>query len=118
MRRERAAVRLLLLVAVVLGLGWMHTLGHQAHEPGGHSTHLAVDDGPAVAPGAPMSPDTEMCLAVLAATVLLAAGLLTAHVRRDPATATPHSAVAPTGRGPPRVRPSSLLYADLTVLRI
>lgn len=128
MRREKDAVRLLLLVTVVLGLGWMHTLGHRAHETGGpHAMTAAVahvpggptvSAGTSVAPGMPTAPDTQMCLAVLAATVLLAVALLTAHVRRGSAAGTTPGAAHPTERGPPRARPFSLLYADLTVLRI
>lgn len=127
MRRERAAVRLLLLVAVVLGLGWMHTLGHQVHvnhsAMGTMSTpppvsHDVMRDGPAIAPATPAAPDTEMCLAVLAATVLLAVAMLTAYVRRDADGGTTRAAARPAGRDPPRARPFSLLYAELTVLRI
>lgn len=118
--------RLLFLVAVILGLGWMHTIGSPGHHDGSGNPHVmavghmaepvADPDVPALStPDGDGGPSVAMCLAILAAAVALTA-LVIARVRRSGArTSGLHTAV---GHGPPRLVPPGLLIADLTVLRI
>ncbi|MEV0647370.1 hypothetical protein AB0I28_19080 [Phytomonospora sp. NPDC050363] len=120
--------RLLLLIAVVLGLGWMHTIGHHggghapvAHGGADHVVHEPAEPtgaSPTLAAPAP-SPavSVEMCLAVLTAAVLVVA-LLAVRVRRADLAARRRRTPAAAGHGPPRLIPRGLVIAELTVLRI
>ncbi|HEY1174578.1 MAG TPA: hypothetical protein VGF17_00345 [Phytomonospora sp.] len=117
------ALRLLFLVAVILGLGWMHTIGSPGHHDAGMvASHVAAAhdaDMGAIASSSPTAdngPATAMCLAILAAAVALAA-LLTVRVRRGGAGPSDDHRTA-AGHGPPRLIPPGLLIADSTVLRI
>jgi len=121
--------RLLFLVAVILGLGWMHTIGSPGHHDGGSGNphamaaqHVAepVADMDALAfsvPAGDGGPSVAMCLAILAAVVGLTA-LLAVRVRRTSTRTPGRHNPATAGHGPPRLVPQGLLIADLTVLRI
>ncbi|GIG71530.1 hypothetical protein [Phytomonospora endophytica] len=119
--------RLLFLLAVILGLGWMHTIGsHGHHDAGSGNPHVMTvaavhDSAPGTAgisvPADENGPSVAMCLAILAAAVVLAA-LIAVRVRRAGAGFPGRRDPVATGHGPPRLIPPGLLIASSTVLRI
>ncbi|GAA3682135.1 hypothetical protein GCM10022224_053130 [Nonomuraea antimicrobica] len=133
MRRRRAscAVRAVLLVALALGIGGMHTLGHldgrHGAAPGGaHATEVAPA-APSVVPAGLVAfvPDrtmpgfdpTDVCLAVLASLVVLLLGAGWAWAgRRSAAGVELPSSVRRVARPPPKL--TSRRLAVLSMLRI
>lgn len=130
------AVRVLLLV-LAFGIAGMHTLGHHEGHDGetatvtGHGTHaaghavaatMAADPAGLIAtpPTGDLDP-SQMCLAILTAGALLGLVLSAARItRRVPVCRwrpKPHSHRRTT-RGPPGLRPTGLLLAEVAVLRI
>jgi hypothetical protein len=133
MAGQRAALRLLLVVLVALGVAGMHTLGHP--RGGGHGSgapagtaHMtepapaAMDvAGEVVVHGWDLGLDpSSVCLAILV--VFSVAALLTALLlrggRRPPPTGRHRRLIAPAGRGPPPPVSVGSRLADLSVLRI
>jgi hypothetical protein len=130
--------RLVLLVATVLGLAGMHTLGHGGpHVPAAGAHHVAsasmvADPAPDDAcagdgcdlvmwhPGQshPDMPMWEVCLAVLVGLAVLAMAAALMRVRRTPASgALGHGyTVRPLARGPTAL-PVGLTLATVSVLR-
>ncbi|ANW20469.1 DUF6153 family protein [Streptomyces clavuligerus] len=130
--RSGRAGQLLLLVALLFGLGTMHTVGHPspdrvqghhgsvpapgAHAPGGIAASTAArTDGPEPGAGHGMDP-ALVCLAVLGAygVALLVVGLR----RRARALAARVRRVRPTGAEGPRAPPPREVLTRLSVLRI
>lgn len=120
--------RLLFLVTVILGLGWMHTIGSPGHHDGAGNPHVMaaehmaepVADMGALAfshPDGDSGPSLAMCLAILAAAVAVTA-LLAVRGRRTPTRTPDGHHPAGARHAPPRLIPPGLLIADLTVLRI
>ena len=141
-RYVRATLRVLVLVAVAIGVFGMHTVGHasmSAHggisEPSAVTSHGASPDGDvvmaseqALLPGAPgfvgagglMLDPTIMCLAVLSAAGLLVLLRLAFRRRAGRRAATPGQLSrvgAGSCRAPPSV-PVGLAVARVSVLRV
>ncbi|MCF6468276.1 hypothetical protein FAF44_07655 [Nonomuraea sp. MG754425] len=129
-RRAIRATRVLLLVALALGVLGMHTLGHLDGRHGGSSSRghamEAVQTPLAVVPaglqafvpeqGTPGFDPTDVCLAILMSliVVLLGSAWIRAGRRAD-ATGGRHSSVRQVARPPPK-RTSQRL-ATLSILR-
>ncbi|MBB2910744.1 hypothetical protein FHS43_002007 [Streptosporangium becharense] len=142
-RRSALQVSRWLLIALILGIAGMHTLGHLSHERGhgglaavsGHASpddHKIPEARPVSAPvpetgiehllplpgdPLPVLDPTSVCLAVLASLLLLFLGVWSAWTRQvQDARAADASPVLLVARPPPRR--TALRLASLSVLRI